>query len=142
MSPTLSSFNLQLTAGASVLSCLCVTIIFIWIGVRSASIRVLILFDEMLHSGTYIGIRRRSQTVIGSCFKGLLTSTWSALQFFCCHLLGSPNFHDSFRFSYSTFCNPLVVSSISGGLTTGSSRQGHIAQHKALSNNLVSSESL
>ena len=141
MSPTLSSFNLQLTAEASVLSCFCLTIMFIWIGVRPASIRVFILFDEMLHSGTYIGIRRCSQTVIGSCFRALLTSTWSALQFLCCHLLGSLKFHYSSRFSYSTFCNLLVVSSISGGLTTGSSRQGPIAQHKVLSHSLVNSES-
>jgi hypothetical protein len=78
LSPTLNSFNLQLTAEASTLSFICVIIIFIWIGVRPTSIHVFILFDEMLHSGTYIGIRRRSQTVTGSCFKGLPTSTWSA----------------------------------------------------------------
>jgi hypothetical protein len=139
--PTLNSFNLQWVANVSLLSCICVIVIFIRIGVRPISIRVFILFDEKLHSGTYVGIRRSSQTVIGSCFRGLLTSTWSARQFFCCHLLGSLTFHDSFRFSYSTFCKELVASSISGGRTTGSSRQGPIAQHKALSTRLVKSES-
>jgi hypothetical protein len=78
LSPTLNSFNLQFAAEASTLSCICVIIIFIWIGVRPTSIHMFILFDEMLHSGTYIGIGRRSQTVIGSCFRGLPTSTWSA----------------------------------------------------------------
>jgi hypothetical protein len=141
MSPTLNLSNLQLTAEASVLSFISVTTIFILIGVRSTSIRVFVLFDEMLHSGTYIGIRRRSQTVIGGCFGGLPMSTWSAWQIFCCHLLGSLNPHDSSRFSDSTFCKQLVVSLISGGLTTGSSRQGPIAQHKALSHRLVNSES-
>jgi hypothetical protein len=78
LSPTLNSFNLQFAAEASFLSCICVIIIFIWIGVRPTSIHVFILFDEMLHSGTYVGIRRRSQTANGSCFRGLLTSIWSA----------------------------------------------------------------
>jgi hypothetical protein len=141
LSPTLNSFNLQLAAEASLLSCICVIIIFIWIGVRPTFIHVIILFNKMLHSGTYIVIRRRSQMVIGNYFSGLLTSTWSASQFLCRHLLGSLNFHDSSRFSCSTSCKQLAVSSISGGLTTGSSRQGPIAQHKALSNKLVNSES-
>ena len=35
LSPTLNSFNLQLTAESSLLSCICVLIIFIWIGVRT-----------------------------------------------------------------------------------------------------------
>jgi len=99
------------------------------------------LFDEMLHSGTYVGIRRRSQTVIGGCFSGLLISTWSASQLFCCHLLGSLDFHHSSRFSHSTTCKQSVVCSISGGLTMGSSRRGPIAQHKASSNRLVKLES-
>jgi hypothetical protein len=77
-SPTPSLFNLQFAAEASALSCICVIFIFIWIGVRLTSIHVSIMFDEMVHSGTYVGIRRRSQTVIGRCFRGLLTSTWSA----------------------------------------------------------------
>jgi hypothetical protein len=141
LSPTLNSFNLQLAAEASALSCICVIIIFVWIGVRPTSIHVFILFDEMLDSVTYIGIRRRSQTVTGSCFRGMPTYTWSALQFFGCRLLDSLNFYDSSRFSYLNFCKQLVVSPISGGLTTGSSRQGPIAQHKALSNRLVNSES-
>ena len=94
----------------------------------------------MLHSGTYIGIGRRFQTVIGSCFGGLPTSTWSVWPFVYCNFLGSSKFPDSSHFSYSKFCNQLAVSSISGGLTTGSSRQGPIAQHKALSNRLAISE--
>ena len=81
LSPTLNSFNLQLTAEAASLSCTFVTVILIWIGVRPTSIHVFILFDEMLHSGTYIGIGKRSQTVIGSCSRVLLTSTWSATVF-------------------------------------------------------------
>ena len=82
MSPTLNLSNLQLTAEASVLSFISVTTIFILIGVRPTSINVFIVFDEMLHSGTYIGTRGRSQTVIGSCFGGLPMSTWSAWQIF------------------------------------------------------------
>jgi hypothetical protein len=87
LSPTLNSFNLQLAAEASLLSCICVMIIFLWIGVRPTFIRTFILFDNVLHSGTYIGIRRSSQAAIGSYFKDLSTSTWSASQFFCRHLI-------------------------------------------------------
>jgi hypothetical protein len=141
LSQTLNSFNLQLIAEASFLSCICVTIILIWIGVRPTSIHVFFLFDEMLHSGTYVGIRRMFQTVIGSCFSGLPTYTWSARQFLCRYLLGSLNFHNSSRFLCSTYYKQLAVSSMSGGLTTGSSRQGPIAQHKALSNRSAISES-
>ena len=64
LSPTLDSFNLQLGVEVSFLSCICVVITFIWIGVCPTFIHVFILFDEMLHSRTYIGLRRRSQTVI------------------------------------------------------------------------------
>jgi hypothetical protein len=74
---TLNSLNLQLPTKVSVLSCICVIIILIWICVRPAFIHAFIMYDEMLHSGTYIGIGR-SQTAIGSCFRDLLTSTWSA----------------------------------------------------------------
>jgi hypothetical protein len=142
LSPTLNSFNLQLTAEASVLSCICVIAIFVWIGVCPTSIRVSLLFDEMLHSGTYGGIGRRFQRVTGSYYRGLPTYTWSTSQFSRCHSLGSLKFYDSSRFSYSTFCKQLAVSSISGGLTTGSSRQGPIAQHKVSLNRLVNSESV
>ena len=77
-SPTLNSFNLQLTAESSLLSFICVLIMFLWIGVRLTSFHMYILFDEMLHSETCVGIRRGSQIVIGSCSMGLLTYTWSA----------------------------------------------------------------
>jgi hypothetical protein len=50
LSLTLNSFNLQMLVEASTLSCICVIIIFIWIGVRPTSIHMFILFDEMLHS--------------------------------------------------------------------------------------------
>ena len=140
--PTLNSFNLQFAAEASVLSCICVIVIILCIGVRVTSIHVFIPFDEMLHSGTYIGIRRRFQTVIGGCLTALLISTWSARQFLCRHLPGSLDFHDSSRFSYSTLCKQLVVPSISGGLTTGSSRRDLSAQHKEPSNRLGRLESL
>ena len=139
--PTLNSFNLQFATEASFLSCISVIVIFFWIGVLPTFILVFVLFDEMLHSGTYAGIRRGTQTVVQSCFSGLLTYTWSARQFSCRHFLGSLNFHDSSRFSYSTFCKHLAVSSISSGPTTGSSRQGPIAQRKASSSRLVISES-
>ncbi|KAI0276631.1 hypothetical protein BGY98DRAFT_1097988 [Russula aff. rugulosa BPL654] len=56
------SIGLAFQAEASVLSCICVVVILIWMGVRPASIHIFILFDEMYHSGTYIGIGRRSQT--------------------------------------------------------------------------------
>jgi hypothetical protein len=72
------SSNLQLSAEASLISSASIIVIFIWIGVRSISFHVSVLFDEMLHSGTYDGIGRRSQRVTGSCSRALLTSTWSA----------------------------------------------------------------
>ena len=78
LSPTLDSFNLQMGVEVSFLSCICVVITFIWIGVCPTSTRVFTLFNETLHSGTYGGIRRSSQTVVGSCLRGLLTSIWSA----------------------------------------------------------------
>jgi hypothetical protein len=87
-----NSPNIQLAAEAAIISFISVIVIFIWIGVRSISFHVSLLFDEMLHSGTCGGIRRRFQTVIGSCSMDLLTSTWSAWQLLCCHLLGSLNF--------------------------------------------------
>ena len=110
-SPTLNSFNLQLAAEASILSCICVIVIFVWIGVRPAFIHVSITVDEMLHSVTYVGTKGGFQPVIGGCFRDLLTSTWSARQCLCCHLLGSLDFHDSSRSSCSNFCKPLAASS-------------------------------
>ena len=41
--PTLNSFNLQLAAEASSISCICVIVIFILIGVRPTSIHVYVL---------------------------------------------------------------------------------------------------
>ena len=82
LSLTLNSFNLQLTAKSSLLSCICVLIILIWIGVHPTLFHMFILFDEILHSGMCIGTRRRSQTVIGSCSMDLLTFIWSAFQVF------------------------------------------------------------
>ena len=73
-----NSFNLQLAAETSVLSSISVITIFIWICVRPTSIHVFILFDEISHSGMYIGIGGGSQPEVGSCFRGLLISTWSA----------------------------------------------------------------
>jgi hypothetical protein len=70
-----NSSNLQLTAEASFISSISVIVIFIWIGVRSISFHVSLLFDEMLHSGTYDGIGRRFQRGTGSCSRGLPTST-------------------------------------------------------------------
>jgi hypothetical protein len=136
-----NSSSLQLTAEASIISSISIIVIFGWIGVRSISFRMSLLFDEMLHSGTYGGIGRCFQRVAGSYSRGLLMFTWSACQFFYCHSLGSLNFHFSSRFLYSTLCKQVGVCSISGGLTKGSSRQGTIARHKALLNRLVISES-
>jgi hypothetical protein len=70
------------TAEASLLSCICVVFIFVRIAVRLTSIHVLARFDDMLHSGMYDGIGGRFQTVVGSCFGGLLTFTWSAYTVF------------------------------------------------------------
>ena len=140
-SPTLNPFDLQFVAETSLLSIVCVTIIITLIGVRPTSIHVPILIDEMFHSETYVGIGRRSQTGIGRCFGGMPISIWSACPVLCCLLLGSLKFHDSFRFLCSTFYKHSVASSVSDGLTTGSSRQGTIAQHKALSNKLGNWES-
>jgi hypothetical protein len=79
-----NSSHVQLTAEASIISCVCVIGIFIWICVRPTCFHVPFLFDEMLHySGTYDGIEGSlGQTVTGGCSSGRLTSTWSALQFF------------------------------------------------------------
>jgi hypothetical protein len=73
-----NSSNLQLAAEASFISSISIVVIFIWIGVRSISFRVSLLFDEMLHSGTYGGMGRPFQRVTGSYSRALLTSTWSA----------------------------------------------------------------
>ena len=81
LSPTLNSLNLQLGSEASLLSLICVTIILINIGVCPTSIHMFILLKETLHSGTYVGIGTRSQTVIGNCSRGLLTSTWCLTNF-------------------------------------------------------------
>ncbi len=43
-------------AEASLISFISIVVIFIWVGVRSISIHVSVLFDDMLHSGTYDGI--------------------------------------------------------------------------------------
>ncbi len=72
------SSNLQLSVEASLISSISIVVIFIWIGVRSISFHVSVLFDETLHSGTYDGIGRRFQRVTGSCSRDPLTSTWSA----------------------------------------------------------------
>ncbi len=53
LSPTLNSFNLQLTTEASLVSCVCVTIILICIGVRPTFIHVFVLYDEMLQRNVY-----------------------------------------------------------------------------------------
>jgi hypothetical protein len=53
-----NSSSLQLAAEASFISAISIIVIFIWIGVRSISFHVSLLFDEMLHSGTYGGIGR------------------------------------------------------------------------------------
>ena len=136
-----NSYNLQLTAEASIISSISIIVIFIWIGVRSISFRVSLLFDKTSHSGTYGGIKRCFQGVAGSYSRDLLMSTWSASQFLRCRSLGSLNSHHSSRFSYSTLCKQLAACSISGGLTKGSSRQGTIARYKALWNRLVISGS-
>ena len=72
------SSKLQLVSEASFISSISIIVILSWIGVRSISFRVSLLFDEMLHSGTYGGIERRFQRVAGSYSRGLLTSTWFA----------------------------------------------------------------
>ena len=79
--PELTPCTVQLTAEASIISCVCVIIIFIWICVRPTCFHMSFLFDEMLHSGTYDGIERSlGQMVTGSCSRGRLTSTWCAQQ--------------------------------------------------------------
>ena len=72
-----SSF-VQLTAMASFLSCIAVVVILVRIVVRLTSFHMFSLFDEMMHSGTFDGIERRSHLVTGGCSRGLPTSTWSA----------------------------------------------------------------
>ena len=141
LSLVLNSYNLQLTAEASIISSISIIVVFSWIGVRSISFRMSPLFDEMLHSGTYGGIGRCFQRADGSYSRGRLMFIWSACPFFCCYSLSSLKFHDSSHFSYSTLFKQVAVCSISGGLTKGSSRQGTIARHKALLNRLVISES-
>jgi hypothetical protein len=84
----LNTSILQLATEASFISSISIIVVLIWIGVRLIFFQVSLLFDEMSHSGMYDGIERRFHTVTGSCFKVLLTSTWSACQFFRCHPLG------------------------------------------------------
>ena len=68
----------QLTAEASFITCVAVIIILVLIGVRPTSFHISFLFHRVLYRGTYDGIERGSQAVTGTCFRGLLTSTWSA----------------------------------------------------------------
>jgi hypothetical protein len=78
LSPTLNSSHLQLMIEASFISLISVVVMFVWIGVCSISFHVSPLFDDMFRSGTYDGTGKRFQMVIGNCFSGLRTSTWSA----------------------------------------------------------------
>jgi hypothetical protein len=58
----------------------------------------------------------------------------------CNHQLDLFDIRASSPFSDSIFCRLWVVSSTFGGYTAESSRLGHIAQHRALSSNLVNLE--
>ena len=49
-------------------------------------------------------------------FNGPADIYMVCLSGFLCYFLGSLSLHDSYRFSYLTFCKQLVVSLISGGL--------------------------
>lgn len=74
----LGSYHVQITAGVSILSFVCVVAIFIRIGVRPTLFHAFVPFDEISHSGMYDGIGRHCPWVTGSYFKDRLTSTWSA----------------------------------------------------------------
>ena len=133
--------TLQLIAEASFLSCICVTITFIWIGVRPTSFHAFVPFDEDVAQRNVQWYRRNFPNGDWRLFQGPVDIYVVSLTVYLLSFSRLIELHDSSRFSCSTFCKRLVVSSISGGLTTGSSPQGHIAQHKALSHRLVSSES-
>ncbi len=134
--------TLQVTAEASTLSFIFVTVIFIWIGVRPTSFHVFVMVDEDVAQRNVYWYRKEFPN----------NSNWKLFQkpsdiFMVCLTVYLLTFarlielYDRPRFLCSTLCKQLVVSLISGGLTTGSSPQGPIAQHKALSNRLVTSES-
>jgi len=74
----LGSYHVQITAGASILSFVCVLVVFIRIGVRPTRFHVFVPFDEISHSGMYDGIGRPFPWVTGSYSEDRLTSTWSA----------------------------------------------------------------
>ena len=79
-----NSSNLQITAEASFISSISVIVIFIWIGVRSISFHVSLLFDEMLHRGTYDGTGRLSK-------GGLEVVPGACRRLHGCHSIGSLN---------------------------------------------------
>ncbi len=133
--------TLQLIAEASFLSCICVTIIFIWIGVRPTSFHAFVMLDEDVAQWNVHWYRKKFPNRDWKLFQGPADIYMVCLTIYLLSFAWLIEMHDSSRFSCSTFCKRLVVSSISGGLTTGSSPLGHIAQHKALSHRLVSSES-
>src|SRR6266436_5007828 len=133
--------TLQFTAEASFLSCICVTVIFIWIGVCLTSFHVFVMFGEDVAQWNVHWYRKKFPN-----------GDWELFQrpadiYMVCQTIYLPSFarltelHDSSFFSCLTLCKQLGVFSISSGLTTGSSLQGRIAQHKALSNRLVTPES-
>jgi len=133
--------TLQFTAEASFLSCICVTVIFIWIGVCLTSFHVFVMFGEDVAQWNVHWYRKKFPNGDWKLFQGPADIYMVCLTVYLLSFARLIKLHDSSRFSCSTFCKQLVVSSMSGGLITGSSPQGPIAQHKALSNRLVSSES-
>jgi hypothetical protein len=73
-----NSTRVQLTAEASFLSFLSVTVAFILVGVCLAHFLGPVRPDSTLRRGTYVVIRRNSQMVAGGFSAFLLTYTWSA----------------------------------------------------------------
>src|SRR6266851_63852 len=66
----------QLTAEASLISCVAVFAIYTWIAV-SPTLDASIRSDDVFHSGMYDGIGKTSQETTGNCFRDLLTFSWS-----------------------------------------------------------------
>src|SRR6267142_1261132 len=129
----------QLRVEALFLSLISVIVfmIFIWIDVSLSrtSLHASIGFDEKLHRGMYDCTAETSEVTRG-CFGRYLYGCLVVSS--CCHLQDSFDFCASSSFSYPTSCRSLAAPSISGGLTTESSRLDHtIIQYMASSRNLV-----
>src|SRR6266446_65942 len=104
--------TLQFTAETSFLSCICVTITFIWIGVRPTSFHAFVPFDEDVAQRNVQWYRRNFPNGDWRLFQGPVDIYVVSLTVYLLSFSRLIELHDSSRFSRSTFCKQLVVSSM------------------------------